>query len=229
MLFEKYFYSIVINKMALLNKGIFYGHSSKLRYDKCAYDDYLSEAVGPLLYRVNPNQINNCNACLSVFGPRTAASPYSYGVSTPTGHVTAPSQQIVDVESILSNRNVIASRCKDGKVNDIDITKFHLQNARVCNDFLDPISTHLTNPPQNYRGMSINRFYDLNKNPQANIFWDFAVNTKLEAKDNYRERVPRLIKYDPVLPREFTGENPPCQASCFSNCASGKNCAVNNY
>jgi hypothetical protein len=211
--------------MALLNKGIFYGHSSRSKYDKCAYDDYLSESVGSLIYRINPNQINNCNACLSVFGPRTSASPYSYGVSSTTGHVSAQSQQLVDVESILSNRNVIASKCKDGKVNDIDVTKFHLQHARVCNDYLDPVATHLTNPPQNYRGMSINRFYDLNKNPQANIFWDFGVNTKLEAKDNYKERVPRLVKYDPTLPREFTGTNPPCKSNCFTNCANGKNCA----
>lgn len=104
----------------------------------------------------------------------------------------------------MSNRNVIASKCKDGKVNDIDVTKFNLQHARVCNDFLDSVSSRLTNPPENYRGMSINRFYDLPKNPQANIFYDFAVNTKLEAKDNYRERVPALIKYDPALPKEFT-------------------------
>jgi hypothetical protein len=208
-----------------LNKGVFIGHSSRMMYDKCAYDDYLSESVGSLVYRVNPNQINSCNSCLSVFGPRPTNGPGSYGVSTTTGHVTAPSQKLVDVESILSNRNVIASRCKDGKVNDIDVTKFKLQHARTCNDFLDPISTHLTNPPQNYRGMTINRFFNLPKNPQANIFWDFGVNTKLEAKDNYHERVPRLIQYDPTLPEEFNGVNPPCKSNCASNCAAGKHCA----
>lgn len=210
--------------MALLNKGVFIGHSSRLPYDRCAYDDRLSESVGPLIYKLNPNQINSCDACLSVFGPRTSQGAASYGVSSTVGHVTAPSQQLVDVESILSNRNVIASKCKDGKVNDIDVTKFQLQHARVCNDFLDPIATHLTNPPQNYRGMSINRFFNLPKNPQANIFWDFAVNTKLEAKDNYHERVPRLIKYDPTLPREFTGSNKPCKYPCYNNCPERKAC-----
>jgi hypothetical protein len=189
--------------MSSLNNGVFIGHSSRLPYDKCAYDDYLSESVGPIVYKLNPNQINNCNSCLSVFGPRTSSGPHSYGVSTTVGHVTAPSQELVDVESILSNRNVIASRCKDGKVNDIDVTKFKLQHARTCNDFLDPIASHLTNPPANYRGSSINRFYNLPKNPQANIFYDYAVNTKLEAKDNYRERVPKLILSDRTLPDEY--------------------------
>ena len=189
--------------MALLNKGVNIGHSSRLGYDKCSIRDNINESVAPILYRLNPNQINNCNACLSVFGPRTSLGPNSYGVSSSVGHTTAASQDLVDVESILSNRNVIASKCKDGKVNDIDVTKFQLQHARVCNDFLDPVSTLLTNPPQNYRGMSINRFYDLPKHPQANIFWNFATNTKLEAKDNYRERVPRLISYDPSLPKSY--------------------------
>lgn len=205
--------------------GLNIGHSSKQIYDKCYYDDYLSESVGPLLYKLNPININNCNSCLSVFGPRASSGPRSYGVSSVVpDNVSAPSQQLVDVESILSNRNVIASKCKDGKVNDIDVTKFKLQHARTCNDFLDPIATHLTNPPSNYRGMSINRFYDCHKNPQQNIFFDFAVNTKLEAKDNYRERVPQLINFDPALPRELKGQNKPCKYHCYGNCPNNGGC-----
>lgn len=202
----------------MLNQGISIGHSSKLQYDRCYFNDYLSESVAPMLYKLNPNQVNNCNACLSVFGPRSAIQPNSAGVSTTTGHSAMPSQDLVDVESILSNRNVIASKCKDGQVNDIDVTKFHLQHARICNDFLDPVATHLTNPPANYRGMSINRFFNLPKSPQANIFFDFAQNTKLEAKDNYRERVPRLMHYDPAVPRELRGRNKPCRYQCQGNC-----------
>lgn len=202
----------------MLNQGINFGHSSRLAYDKCFIQDDIAEAVSPMLYRLNPHQINSCSACLSVFGPRTSSGPRSYGVSTTTGHVTAPSQANVDIESILTNRNVIASKCKDGKVNDIDVTKFHLQHARTCNDFLDPVASHLTNPPQNYRGMTINRFFNLPNNPQINIFYDYAVNTKLEAKDNYRERIPRLVRYDPALPRELRGRRRPCKYNCYNDC-----------
>lgn len=186
------------------NQGVFIGHSSRLSYDKCSYDDYLTESVSPLLYKLNPNQINNCNSCLSVFGPRSSTSGISRGVSTVVKNPTMPSQDLVDLESILSNRNVVASKCKDGKVNDINVTEFKLQHARICNDFLDPTASRITNPSKTYKGMAINRFYDLPKNPQANIFYDFAVNTQLEAKDNYRERVPALIAFDPALPKEFT-------------------------
>ncbi len=191
--------------MALRRVGIpDQGHSSSLTYDKCAYDAFLEQSVGPILYRMNPTSINNCQSCLSVFGPRGG----KYGdSSTVDPHATAPSQQLVDVESVLLNRNVIASKCKDGKVNNIDVTKFQLQHARVCNDTLDPLATHLTNPPANYRELAINRFYDLNTQPQANIFYNFAVNTQLEAKDNYREMVPHMLSPYPELPHEYTGPN----------------------
>ena len=194
-----------------------FGHSSRLSYDKCSYEDEISQSVGPLLYQLRPYQISNCNACLSVFGPRPSAGPRSHGVSTTVGLTQAPSQDLVDVESILSNRNVIASKCKDGKVNDIDVTRFSLQHARICNDFLDPIDTHLTHPPQNYRGMSINRFFNLPRHAQVNIFYDFAINTKLEAKDNYWEKIPQLKHYDHAPPT-LHGRNKPCKFNCQFNC-----------
>jgi hypothetical protein len=187
------------------NRGVNIGHSSRLGYDKATYNDRLEESTSPLMYNLNPNQINNCEACLSVFGPRGGHN--GYGDSTLVGHTTAPAQDLVDLESILSNRNVIASKAKDAKVNDIDVTKFRAKNAAVCSNYLDPIATHLTNPPQNYREMGINRFYDLTTNMQANIFYPFAVNTRLEAKDNYIERLPRLQISDPTLPRELRGKN----------------------
>lgn len=202
--------------MSLLNRGVNIGHSSKLGYDKCAYDDYLAESTAPILYKLNPNQINSCGACLSVFGPRGGHN--GYGVSTTVGHTTAPAQDLIDVDSILSNRNVLASKCKDGKVNDIDVTKFQLQHATMCNDFLDPVASHLTNPPANYRGMAINRFYDLHKPAQANIYYDIGVNTKLEAKDNYRERIPRVLNDKKLRPNPVEGRNPPTRVNRVDGC-----------
>lgn len=176
------------------------GHSSRLPYDKCAYDDRIYESVSPMLYRLNPLHMANCDGCLSTLGPRS--SYQGYGVSTVSGGVGRPtSQDLADVESILTNRNVLASKCKDGKVNDIDVTKFKLQHARACNSFLDPVNSRLTNPPQNYRGMSVNRFYDLSANPQRNIFYPWATNTSLEAKDNHVEKIPQMLDGN-VAPKE---------------------------
>lgn len=199
------------------NQGVFFGHSSRLGYDRCAYEDRLADSVAPIIYKLNTQSIANCNACLSTFGPRTSQGSQSYGVSTTFDGIPL-SHDLVDVETILSNRNVPMSKCKDGQVNDIDVTKFRLQHATICNDFLDPVSTHLTNPPANYRGSAINRFYDLHKPAQANIFYDWQINTKLEAKDNYMERVPKVLDDSKLRPHAIGGRNPPARASRVDGC-----------
>ena len=187
------------------NDGVNIGHSSRLSYDKNAYEDKLAESVSPLSYRMNPISIYNVNACNSTFGPRTTAHGSQMGsrisMAVPP-NVIAPAQQLVDIDSILSNRNVLQSKCKDAKVNDINVTQFRLQHARVCNNFLDPVSSRITNPSINYRSIPINRFYNLRKNPQVNIFYDFAVNSKLEAKDNYRVNIPNM-REELALPKEY--------------------------
>jgi hypothetical protein len=182
------------------------GYSSREKYDKCYNNEQIERSVGPLLYRLNPNQVNNCNSCLSVFGPRASGGTnrgvMGYGDSSATGiRQTAPAQALVDVDSVLSNRNVIKSKCKDSSVNPIDVSKFNLQHPRVCNDWLDPIASHLTNPAQDYREVFQNRFIDLGANPQEVIYYDVAINTSLESRDNYRIRIPNLLQYDATLPK----------------------------
>jgi len=198
-----------------------FGHSSRLPYDEQTYNDSVKESVGPLGYKLNPIQISNCNRCLSVFGPR--ASHNGFGVSTGANSKVAPAQDLVDVESVLSNRNMRASKCKDCKVNSNDLSEFATENANICNNDLDPVSSRLTNPVANYRGMSVNRFFDLPKNPQANIFWNFEVNTQLEARDNYSPNIPNVNDNDATLP--VPSDKKPCQFSCYShNCPNDCSC-----
>lgn len=161
------------------------GHISNLIYDEDAYNDRISESTSPLEYRLNTSRIHNCNGCLSTYGPIARN-----GVSSTVGHSVSEAQKLTDVESILSNRNVQASKAKDGKVNKVDTSSYTLKHARICNKDIDPISSRLTHPPQTYRGIMTNRFYDLPKNPQANIYWDSSANTRLEARDNYTVQLP---------------------------------------
>jgi hypothetical protein len=180
------------------------GHSSRLGYDSCAYSDRLTESVGPLGYRLDPNWQENCNQCLSTLGPRS--SYMGQGVSTSVGHPIATSQKLVDVESVLSNRNLKTTKCKRDGVNPINVTKFGVKHMRTCNDYLNPLSSRLTYPAANYRDMAVNRFYNLDRNPQVNIFYDWSVNTKLEAKDNFVVDVPRMWA-DMATPKAIPGEN----------------------
>ncbi|AYV78694.1 MAG: hypothetical protein Edafosvirus25_8 [Edafosvirus sp.] len=193
------------------------GHSSRLIYDNCAYEDRLEESTSPLLYQLNPNKIYNCNSCLSTLGPRPNNNT-GVGVSTAVGFPVATSQALVDVESVLSNRNLPMNKCKAGEVNPIDVTKFQLRHARICNDFLNPLSSRLSYPAYNYRDIATDRFYNLPKNPQVNIFWDYATNTKLEAKDNFVFRIPNVKVYDGALPIEVRGPPAKCAVKCVGNC-----------
>lgn len=183
------------------------GHSCNLIYDTDTFRDHVIEETSQVKYRLDANQIFNCDQCLSTLGPRSD-SPYGQGVSTwlPIGHPVATSQALIDIDSILSNRNVKESRSKTGGFNYIDVTKFPLKNMKICNDFLNPLSSRLSYPAANYRDMAVDRFYNLNQNPQLNIFWNFAINTNLEAKDNYIESLPKL-QSPQGLPVEIKGAN----------------------
>jgi hypothetical protein len=185
-----------------------FGYSSRLGYDKdCAYEDQLAESTGPLQYTLDTNRIYSCDGCLSTLGPRSGVG--GYGVSTPVNNRPALSQapELVNIESILSNRNVYKSRCKKDGANPIDVTKFPVKHARVCNDYLNPMASKLSYPPANYRDVGINRFYNLRKNPQnlGTIYFDIATNTRLEATDNFFDEIPEQWDVNKSLPKSLNG------------------------
>ena len=189
------------------------GHSSRLPYDKCAYPDKLKESTDPLNYRLSTNQMYNCDRCLPSVGIRNG-----YGVSTYRDVGYAPSQDLVDLDSILSNRNVRTSKCKKGKVNPVNPLELELHNSRACSRKLEPEDSRLSYPASMYRSMPINRFYNLIHDPQEDIFWNFEINSVLEEKDNFRPNVPRPW---PNLagPIEMKGEVDKCDLQC-----NGKKC-----
>jgi hypothetical protein len=188
--------------MAVPNQGIMFGNLSGNRYDGRSYYEHVGESVGPLTYKLDPIQSHNPAACMSVFGPR--ASKNGLTVGTQMGPVVAPAQAVTDTESMLTNRNIANTKSRDARMSNIDVTKYTLQSPKICDGFTDPIATHLTNPPYDYREMSINRFYNLNNPAQANLYWDRAANTKLEARDNYHPYVPKPMNQYAALP------NPKC-------------------
>jgi hypothetical protein len=165
------------------------GNSSRLAYDNCAYPDRLTESVSPGTYRLQPYYNYNSDACINLNGPRNQG----FGVASPVENAPAMSQQLVDVESILSNRNVRTSKCKDGKVNTVRPQNIKTINPRMCENDDFPRNSRLSHPAFNYKEMPMNRFYNLHRDPQANIFYDFAKNTVLEAKDNYVYPVPVIM------------------------------------
>jgi hypothetical protein len=195
------------------------GHFSRNLYDSCAYPEDLYQSTSPYNYVMNVDRIHNCNASLSTFGPRS--SRLGAGVSTPGDELDpiAAAQQFIDVDSVMSNRNVPLSKCKRGKVNPVDVTKIKTRNLPIANDYLDAQHSKMTDPAMFYRGAPQNRFYDLNKDPQANIFYDWAINTTLEAKDNFVPDLPIPMTYDDTVPDSPQGVRRPHRDSSWVPCS----------
>lgn len=199
------------------------GHFSKQKYDKCAYPDDLYDSTSPYKYVMNSDKIYNCNGCLTTFGPR--GNLMGAGVSSQTGNVIAASQQNIDVDSVMSNRNVHLSRCKKGKLNPVNITKIKTKHLPVCNDYLDAQHSRMTDSAMFYRGSAVNRFHDLNKDPQANIFYDWAINTSLDASDNFIPDIPvPLTDVDMVPNRKKDDRWVPCSIALDVNGNCGTDC-----
>lgn len=195
------------------NSGFNYGVSSNLRYDSDYIEDDIQQSTSPLMSVLDPNRVKNCSQCFSMFSPRGSTWGNSIAVAEPS---VTPAQDLVDIDSIMSNRNVKQDMSKKGKVNTVDVFKFKTYNSKECNRGLDPMASISTFPKQLYREMSINRFYDLNLNPQVNIYWDGAVNSQLEAKDNYDYPYPFFLD-EHCGPTAQTGApGKPCATSVYN-------------
>ena len=162
------------------------GHFSRLSYDKNAYEDKLQEGTSPISYRLNHNQIHNCKRCNNTNGSGPlATSRLGFGNSTIINTSSTPANDLVDIDSIMSNRNVKISKAKKGKLNTINLTKYKNHDYELCGNFTHPEYSRLSYPKYNYRDMAVNRFYDLIYDPQEVIFYPYSHNTQLEATDNW--------------------------------------------
>jgi hypothetical protein len=173
--------------------------SNRLIYDDCAYHNYIKRTTGPLLYRVYPEYAINCDRCLSVFGPRGQR-----GDSTIRGH----DYRDIDVESMLYRLPIMAAKCDKGELVDYDMKTYNPVHEPMCIKYLDRDDTRLSHPVQHYRELYIDRFFDLPKDPQEPIFWDFAVNTRLQARDNFTPIYPTPIDVEQQLPHARILRNP---------------------
>ena len=194
----------VIDNKRCTNSGFNYGISSRLQYDPCYIRDDITQSTAPLQSVIDPNRVKSCQNCVSLFGPRASHNGTEDSIPISEPGLT-PAQSLVDIDSVMSNRNVKASRCKRDFVNPVDVFKYQTYDNKFCNRFLDPMATIESFPKQLYREMSINRFYDTINNPQVNIYYDWAVNTQLEAKDNYDNPYPFSIAGNDVLPNPIPG------------------------
>ena len=87
--------------------------STRKKYDDCSTNLFYKQSTDPLMYRLSSDFVDNCQKCYSNFGP--------------TGqnmNVSVARHNLIDIDSLLTNRNKVASDCKDGQVTDIDFNNY---------------------------------------------------------------------------------------------------------
>lgn len=151
------------------------GKFTNLIYDKDAYNDEVARSTRPMEYRLDPNFSTNCNTCFAPYGPRG-------------GHdnaVAAGNQ--IDVDSILRGLTKVHSKANRYQIPD-SLDSYKTVAPPRCHSRIDPEYSRHTHPAHQIKGLNVPdlRFHYPLHDPQCNIFEPFAINTRLQAKDNHR-------------------------------------------
>uniref|UniRef100_A0A6C0CBZ5 Uncharacterized protein n=1 Tax=viral metagenome TaxID=1070528 RepID=A0A6C0CBZ5_9ZZZZ len=185
------------------------GQYTRLMYDQDAYVEELERSTEPLTYMLDPNFANNCNEC---FAP--------YGMLGGQTSIQTTGLQ-VDVDSLLRGVNKINSKSNKQSMPE-PMSEYSVRMRRDCSPALESENTRYTYPAYDIRGLTVRdlRFDYPLFDPQCQIFENFAVDTRLQAKDNHR--ATWQVPYDQrdLLPTERLGKPEACRAQINCNLAS---------
>lgn len=156
---------------------------TKSLYDKDAYDKKLQQSRQPSNYRLDPNYSTNCGQCLPNYTTSVAGT------------------SLIDIDSMLR-----------GMVPEASIGS----NQPNCPDTQHPtIYSRLDNPAYTVRGQIVDQprldfpLFD----PQCQIFENFHVNTRLQAKDNHVAVWQQPIDQTNILPPKNTKKPTSCKVT----------------
>jgi len=178
------------------------GKFTHLRYDTAAYNEEVLRSTDPLLYRLDPNYAVNTRKCFAPYGPRNGQE-----ASVAVG-------QQIDVDSILRGVSKIHTKSNCQQIPD-PIDGYQTFTYYDCSDALESEYTRYTYPAYDIKGLTVRdlRFEYPLQDPQCQIFEDFAVNTKLAAKDNHRAIWQVPSNQRDLMPVERLGKVKQCDPS----------------
>lgn len=188
------------------------GNFTNLRYDDEAYNEEVARSTNPLIYKLDPNYAINCNPCFAPYGPRG-------------GHdnaTVANESEKIDIDSILKGISKISSKSNRHQIPQ-SLNQYNTYVPNECPNALEPQYSRYTHPSFDIRGLNVRdlRFgYPLH-DPQCQIFEDFSVNTRLQAKDNHKTIWQVPFNQRDLLPTERLGK--------VKNCTVSVNCAYAPY
>jgi hypothetical protein len=170
------------------------GQWERTKYDNGAYEHYIRESTGPLLYQLDPNRFYNCKEC----------RPQQPGYMGPNVSISRKNT-LVDVESELKNITRPTSRDPKKKFLPCKKSEPVASNDGVpaCPPMTD--ETRLSNPACNLRGTGTSQyvFFGLCQNPQdldAVINRNKPVDVRQYSKDNCKTEPFKPIDINDSLP-----------------------------
>ncbi len=164
------------------------GQFTRSKYDEPYFLARINQSVAPMHNRLYVGQKRNCNKCLPLTGS------YYFGDRFDSKN---PNQ--VNIETVLKRQNRPWGSARD-RVHWINPKMHNFDVPTVCSKFNDQMPTLLTHPKEHFKEIVLDRFYDLQRDQSAFIFWDTAQNSRLNAKDNYKVKYPILIDINSSLP-----------------------------
>lgn len=152
------------------------GYFANLRYDKAYLKENIERSTAPGEWRTDPNTYINCNRCQPMNAPINSYK----NTSNATMHQ-------VDVASILDGRSKPLSLGNYDSLPD-QLSDYELNKLLPCPPERDTRYSRYDTPARNIRGLAppdMRLDYPL-YDPQCTIFESFAINTKQQARDEFR-------------------------------------------
>jgi hypothetical protein len=179
------------------------GNFTHMMYDNDAYNEELGRSTKPLSYKLDPHYSVNCSPCFTPHGPRG-------------GHDNAAvnNNNIIDVDSILKGLGKVSSNSNQSQV-PISLAQYQLQVPSECPNMLETQYSRYSHPTFDIRGLNTKDMrlgYPLH-DPQCQIFENFQVNTRLQAKDNHKKIWQVPMSQTASLPVERLNRVKKCKIS----------------
>lgn len=159
--------------------------------DNCFINSRNIQSDAPYRYQVYMGQQKNCHRCMPTFG------------GVPTGQwFDSRDLKRVDIESVLKNQSYPHIGCGRDNYRGLNIYRENKDLDNYCGKWLTPMDTLMSHPKEYYKELQIDRFYDFSgMRPNENyLTWDFATDSRLQAKDGFVQRYPTPISVNMSLP-----------------------------
>jgi len=123
-------------------------HFGRLTYDQCYIDEETKQSIQPGEYKLYHGQNEHDKTCHSLDGPRNDR------VRNSSENSKANFGERTEMESMLTNRDVPASKCSQNSLLEDKRKKIArgLKHNVMCDNFLNSQHSRLNEPIDNFRG-----------------------------------------------------------------------------